>query len=95
MSFSAWDVKDRIVQYLNRCQPSQLPGTADTSDLTPVLGTVTEEGTEINKAYLRPIENDVGKSQGIVFGYHPREYSITYTSSGTWTVPSGVTEVVA
>ena len=55
MAFIKRDVKDRVVQYPRRYQLVEVqPGIFD---LIPVTGTVTEEGTPINKAYLQPIED--------------------------------------
>lgn len=45
-------MKDRVVQYPSRYQLVQVAGTTDTYDLVPVPGTVTEEGTPLNKASL-------------------------------------------
>lgn len=52
-------VKDRVVQYPGRYNLVPVSGT--TYDLVPVPGTVTESGTQINKAYLQPIEDELGK----------------------------------
>lgn len=43
---------DRNVQWPNRYQLTKVPGTDDIYDLTPAPGTITEEGTMINKATL-------------------------------------------
>lgn len=43
---------DRNVQFPNRYQLTKVPGTDDIYDLTPAPGTITEEGTMINKASL-------------------------------------------
>lgn len=45
-------MKDRNVQYPNRYQLTKVNGTDDIYDLMPAPGTVTEEGTFINKANL-------------------------------------------
>jgi parallel beta-helix repeat protein len=55
MSFIKRDVKDRVVQYPRRYQLVEV--SQGIYDLVPVTGTVTEEGTAINKAYLQPIED--------------------------------------
>lgn len=59
MSFVSRDVKDRIIQYPRRYQLTPVGGTDDTYDLVPITGTITEEGTKINKAYLQPIEDGI------------------------------------
>lgn len=43
---------DRNVQFPNRYQLTKVAGTDDIYDLTPAPGTITEEGTSINKATL-------------------------------------------
>lgn len=43
---------DRNVQFPNRYQLTKVPGTDDIYDLTPAPGTITAEGTMINKASL-------------------------------------------
>lgn len=43
---------DRNVQFPNRYQLVKVPGTDDIYDLTPAPGTITAEGTMINKATL-------------------------------------------
>lgn len=55
MSFVKRDVKDRVVQYPHRYQLVEV--STGTFDLVPVTGTITQEGTAINKAYLQPIED--------------------------------------
>ena len=45
-------MQDRNVQWPNRYQLTKVPGTDDIYDLTPAPGTITEEGTMINKASL-------------------------------------------
>lgn len=47
-------MKDRDVQYANRYKLSPVSGTSDTYDFEAVPGTVTEAGTDINKANLLP-----------------------------------------
>jgi hypothetical protein len=56
MSFTARDVKDEIVEFSSRYKLNLVSGTTDTYDLVRIKGTVTESGTDINKAYLQPIE---------------------------------------
>ena len=46
------EVKDRSVQYPNRYQLTTVAGQSNTYDLTPVPGTIAEEGTPVNKALL-------------------------------------------
>lgn len=60
MSFIKRDVKDRVVQYPRRYQLVEV--SQGIYDLVPVTGTVTEEGTAINKAYLQPIEDALGEA---------------------------------
>lgn len=60
MSYTARDVKDRVIQFPKRFKLTAVAGEADTYDLTAVTGTVTEVGTAINKAYLQPIEDYLG-----------------------------------
>lgn len=57
MSFVKRTVIDRAVQYPKRFKLVLVAGTTDTYDLVPITGTVTAEGTIINKAYLQPIED--------------------------------------
>jgi phage-related tail fiber protein len=55
MAFVKRNVKDRVVQYPRRYQLVEV--SQGIYDLVPVTGTVIEEGTAINKAYLQPIED--------------------------------------
>ena len=50
-------VKDRVVQNPKRFQFTQIE--PNIYDLTAVPGTITEQGTAINKAYLQPIEQSL------------------------------------
>jgi hypothetical protein len=52
-------VKDRIVQHPTRFNLVLVSGT--TYDLVPVPGTITEEGTALNKAFFQPIEDKLGE----------------------------------
>ena len=45
-------MQDRNVQWPNRYQLTKVPGTDDIYDLTPAPGTITAEGTMINKATM-------------------------------------------
>ena len=45
-------MKDRLVEFPNRYKLIPVSGQADTYDLQPVPGTITEEGTFLNKAVL-------------------------------------------
>jgi len=74
MSYTARDVKDRVVQFPKRFKLTAVAGEADTYELTAVTGTVTEVGTAINKAYLQPIEDYLGELV--------RNYTATITTSG-------------
>lgn len=60
MAFIKRDVKDRVVQYPRRYQLVEV--SQGIYDLVPVTGTVIEEGTAINKAYLQPIEDALGEA---------------------------------
>ena len=48
------DAKDRIIQYPSRYQLTLVSGT--TYDLTPVPGTVTAEGTYVNRELLMAMQ---------------------------------------
>lgn len=50
------NIKDRNVQYPKRYKLTPVAGQADTYDLDKVPGTVTEEGTPINKGFLDSID---------------------------------------
>ena len=45
-------MKDRAVEFPNRYRLAKVEGTSDVYDLVPAPGTVTEEGTYINKKTL-------------------------------------------
>jgi hypothetical protein len=47
------NVLDRVVQYPHRYQLTLVSGT--TYDLSPVAGTITEAGTDINRALLQQL----------------------------------------
>lgn len=63
MAFTARDVKDRVVQYPHRYQLVEV--STGIYDLVPVIGTVTEAGTAINKAYLQVLENGLAAIKSI------------------------------
>lgn len=63
MAFVPRVVRDRIVSFPGRYQLSLVPGETTVYDLTPVPGTITEPGTDINKAYLQPIEDGIAAVQ--------------------------------
>lgn len=50
---------DRNVQFPNRYQLTKVAGTDDIYDLTPAPGTITEEGTMINKQTLLTDETEI------------------------------------
>ena len=52
------DIKDRVIQYPQRYTLTEI--SAGVYDLIPVTGTVTEVGTFMNRAYLKPIEDELG-----------------------------------
>lgn len=52
-------IYDHIVQFPDRFKLSAVPGQPDTYSIAPAPGTVTQEGTAINKAYLQPIESEL------------------------------------
>lgn len=61
-------------------------------------GALNSTPTALNRAWMQPIEEELGTNiparfAETVFGFNPRAHSQTITSSRTWTVPSGVTKV--
>lgn len=54
---TARNVKDRIVQYPGRFKMVEVSGQPGVFDFEPVPGDIIEEGTDINKAYLQPLED--------------------------------------
>lgn len=73
------DAVDRVVQYPHRYQLNAVSGQLNTYDIIPVPGTVTEEGTPINRALLIAIQGI--EPSGTVFN---ADGSITETySTGT------------
>lgn len=79
MAFIKRDVKDRVVQYPRRYQLVEVqPGIFD---LIPVTGTVTEEGTPINKAYLQPIED--GLDVALEKTGDGKDVIVTFTEAAT------------
>lgn len=77
MAFIKRDVKDRVVQYPRRFQMVEVqPGIFD---LIPVTGTVTEEGTPINKAYLQPIED--GLENALEKTGDGKDVTVTFTEA--------------
>jgi len=81
MAFVKREIKDRVVQYPRRYQLVEVqPGIFD---FIPMPGTIIEEGTPINKAYLQPIEDMLEKIT--------KDYTIeVITSSQNWIVPENV-----
>lgn len=53
------DVKDRIVQYPRRFKLTLVEGTTDVYELTPMPGTIQEEGTPINAELFDNINTDI------------------------------------
>lgn len=53
------DVKDRIIQYPRRFKLTLVEGETDVYELTPVTGTVQEEGTPINAELFDSISADI------------------------------------
>jgi len=51
------DIKDRNVEYSGRRRLTPVAGQPDVFDVTREEGTVYDEGTAINKAYLQPMED--------------------------------------
>lgn len=89
------EIKDRLVQYPRRYQLQAVEGAADTYDLIPVPGTITEAGTPINRMLLEPmyrVATAIDASSNLPF-FNPHKHSQTFTASGTFTVPAGVSTV--
>ena len=79
MAFIKRDVKDRVVQYPRRYQLVEV--SQGIYDLVPVTGTVTEEGTAINKAYLQPIED--GLDAALEKTGDGKDVIVTFTEAAT------------
>lgn len=56
------DIKDRIVQYPSRYKLLPVGGTTDTYDLSPVQGTITELGTDVNRALFMAVQGFYGNN---------------------------------
>ncbi len=70
MKFNKRDVKDRVVQFPNRYTLKAPDGSnAGTYDLVPAPGTVSQEGTKINKAFQQPIEDWLADTPSSSPGY--------------------------
>ena len=79
MAFTKRNVKDRLVQYPRRYQMVEVqPGIFD---LIPVPGTITEEGTPINKAYLQPIEDSL--EVALEKNGDGKDVTVTFTEAAT------------
>ncbi len=98
MTYTARDVKDRVIQYPGRYKLTLVAGTTDTYDLEAVPGTVTEAGTAVNRAYLLPIENALQSNDGNITtllgktGLNGQQF---FTESGTFTaVKTGLHRII-
>lgn len=60
MAYTPRVVKDRVIEFPRRYNMTLVSG--NTYDLTPVTGTIIEEGTPLNKAYLQKLEDELGKT---------------------------------
>jgi hypothetical protein len=79
MSFIKRDVKDRVVQYPRRYQLVEVqPGIFD---LIPVTGTVTEEGTPVNKELLQRYED--GLENALEKTGDGKDVIVTFTEAAT------------
>jgi len=98
MTYTARDVKDRVIQYPGRYKLTLVEGTTDTYDLEAVPGTITETGTAVNRAYLLPIENALQSNDGNIAtllersGVNGRQF---FTAGGTFTaVKTGLHKII-
>jgi len=53
------NIKDKVVEFPHRYKLTSVSGQANTYDLTPEPGVITDAGTAINKGYLQPIEQEL------------------------------------
>ena len=62
-------ITDKAIQYPGRYTLTLVSGI--TYDLAAVPGTITDPGTAINKAYLQPIEDALGRASraGKLYAY--------------------------
>ena len=58
--FTPRTITDKVVQYPCRYTLTLVSGT--TYDLAAAPGTVTDPGISVNKAYLQPIEDALGRA---------------------------------
>lgn len=59
------NIKDRLVEHTARYKHVPVAGTTDTFDLVPVQGTVTDDGTDVNRSLLMALQGFYGNN--IVF----------------------------
>lgn len=79
MSFIKRDIKDRVVQYPRRYQLVEVqPGIFD---LIPVTGTVTEEGTPVNKELLQRYED--GLDAALEKTGDGKDVTVTFSEAAT------------
>jgi hypothetical protein len=79
MAFVKRDVKDRVVQYPRRYQLVEVqPGIFD---LIPVTGTVTEEGTPVNKELLQRYED--GLDAALEKTGDGKDVTVTFSEAAT------------
>jgi len=79
MAFVKREIKDRVVQYPRRYQLVEVqPGIFD---LIPVTGTVTEEGTPVNKELLQRYED--GLDAALEKTGDGKDVIVTFTEAAT------------
>lgn len=79
MAFVKREIKDRVVQYPRRYQLVEVqPGIFD---LIPVTGTVTEEGTPVNKELLQRYED--GLDAALEKTGDGKDVTVTFTEAAT------------
>lgn len=100
MSFIKRNVKDRVVQYPHRYQLVEVqPGIFD---LIPVTGTVTEEGTPVNKELLQRYEDGISdldaevvahKADDATDAHTPKNIGIDIQAAGDLIIGTGADTV--
>lgn len=92
MAYNKRDVKDRIVQYPRRYQLNPVDGGENIYDLVPITGTVTEDGTKLNKAYLQPLEDILDGLGNVTHEIATKEEAEVGTSNVRYMTPLRVKE---
>lgn len=82
-------IYDRLVQFPDRFKLTAVPGQPDTYSVAPDPGTVTQEGTPINKGLLQPMVDCMYNSAF----FNPYTNKVEFTTSTTWTVPTGAYKI--